>query len=177
MAATVERDGAHGAVLFIVFWRGLGIVGVPEIIRCHGFRAEALHEILSAVAHHQHMRRLLHHQPRRMDRIFDRGHRRHRAGAQSVAVHDGGVGFHEAGSVGDGAASRVERARILERAHHAFHNIQARSTGRQFGTRIGQRSFHHRQPLGAIHAFRQLAAMRDDGEARLRGAALRLRGR
>jgi hypothetical protein len=73
------------------------------------------------------VRRLLHHQTRELDGIFDVMELRHRAGAPGGAVHDGGIELADAVVVEYRALAGVELRIVLHGAHRRPHRIQRRA--------------------------------------------------
>ena len=98
-----------------------------EVFRRHQHDALFQGELLGALADQQHVRALVHHQARQIDRVLDVAYGGHRPRTRPVAVHDGGIELRIPVRVEHRAAAGIELRVILHGAHRGRHGIQARA--------------------------------------------------
>ncbi len=120
------RQGAGGMV-------GFELAGACKISGFVGQRCKALTagECASAVSGQHDVRRPFHDGARHLDRIGETAQRRDGAYRAGGAVHQAGVEFVVAGSIGRGALAGDIKPGIFERAHHGGGDIEAAVPGHQ----------------------------------------------
>jgi len=147
----------------------LALLGA-EVLARHERHTLLQRKVLGSIGHQQHVRALLHHQPRELDGILHVPHGRHRTGTGAGAAHDGRIELGIAVLVEHRTAPGIELRIILHRAHRGGHRIEARAATLEHGvTGIERRgepvaigSFACRRHLGTLDDAG--AAVDDDGD-------------